>query len=268
MRALAASVPVPKVLRTLRVAMQDRDIWVRAEALRTLGKVFRNDVTVYTELQEALSVSHPLCRVAAVQALSVHIAAASDHLSDVEPRKKPRTVWRQLTELAQCDPQLEVRRVAVRAFLNCPDKSMACRVAARALEDGAWAVHHAAVEVLASVDSKRSTVLLFRVASDKSRDSSVRGIALRSLALRKHSSVIGLACEALCSEDVTLVEAGFAALRLRALTEPEALTAAEKACAPRTASIVRAVLGSSQEVTLIRTDRQPQVSRLSVSSKN
>jgi HEAT repeat protein len=235
MRALRNSAPAPKVFRTLSAALADSDIWVRAEAIKTLGEVFSESDDSLLALRHELASAHPLCRVAAVQALSAH--SAFKGVSGSEDSHGPAT-WKAIAEVAAADPQAEVRRVATLALAVCPIPELKRRVARAGLSDMAWPTQRAAVELLMSDDSSLSTKLLYGAATDMKRNAGVRGLALRGLALRAYPSALGLVCANLCSDNATLIEDAYVAARMLSASRPAKIDSVLTACPPRAASIL------------------------------
>jgi len=242
-RAIGRAEPTDEVLRTLRASLADSDVWVRAEAIKSLGALFAGNADVLTDLIDSVSKPHPLCRLAAVQALveytSVPGLSEQRHQSE---SKEESPIWYELLQVALTDSQAEVRRVAVIAFLTCPDKEVARRVAYTALKDENWSIQYAAVELVATLGTRHATKLLVQLASDGTIKPAVRGAAIRALAEQGHSRACELASTALGSGDETLIEDGFNALLRLARHQRQALKDLISYGAPRIASVVRYVL--------------------------
>lgn len=231
-RALRGSAPTPEIMRSLVACLADEDIWVRAEAVTTLGQLFGSEPGIHLRLREALRAAHPLCRVAACNALATH----------------PETQdWGALSELARRDSQAEVRRAAVQAFVRGKQSRTALAVARRALSDSEWSVRRAGVEVLASVPEAVALKLLLGVAGSSAEEATVRGAALRSLAYRDAPEVIQLACHALGSHDAQLFEDAYTALATLARTRRREMQQQSARCAPRAANVINFILKKSDE---------------------
>jgi HEAT repeat protein len=228
-RAMRRGAPTAEARRALLAAFADEDIWVRTEAISTLGALFDTDAKVRTHLREQLDAPHPLCRVAAVSALTA-FADARD--------------WRVLAQMARRDTQAEVRRAAVQAFAHCPQARTVMAVMRAAIRDATWPIRRAAVEVLASNKEARALKLLLEMAGEKEEESAVRGAALRALAETSAPEAIEMACLALSQGDATLVEDAYAALLTlkQAKRAAQKMREASKTCAPRAAAIINTVL--------------------------
>jgi HEAT repeat protein len=228
-------------LRALRAATEDPDVWVRAEAIKSLGTFFWNSAEVFADLRLALSNPHPLCRVAAVQAIAASETNAEPSLST----EKAAPVWLEIANVARNDTQSEVRRVGVISFLNCPFPDIVRQVAKSALLDQTWSVQLAGIDLFSKLDDPMSTRHLLRAATDQVRNSAVRGAAIRALAMRGHSRAAHLACDALGAAEATLVEEGFEALRLISVSNHKALRGIVDSCPPRAGSVIRFILEES-----------------------
>jgi HEAT repeat protein len=221
--------PTRDVRRELLAALADEDIWVTAESIVTLGARYGDDAEVRARLAEQLAAAHPLCRVAATEALS---KLARDDAEE----------WRALAQLARRDPFPEVRHAAMCAFARCPEARTVLSAARAALKDAEWPVRRAAVEVLAASTERPALRLLSEAAVGE--EAAVRGAALRALAERGAPEAVTLACRAVGETDAALVEDAYAALRACKRTCPEALSAARDTCAPRAAAIIAFVSNS------------------------
>jgi HEAT repeat protein len=230
-------------LRALRAATEDPDVWVRAEAIKSLGTFFWDSAEVFADLRLALSNSHPLCRVAAVQAIATNETNAGPGLSE----EKATPVWLEMANVARNDSQSEVRRVAARSFLTSPFPEIVRQVAKTALMDETWSVQLAGIDLFSKLDDPMSTRHLLRAATDQSRNSAVRGAAIRALAVRGHSRAAQLACDAVGAAEATLVEEGFEALRLISVSNRKALRGIVDSCPPRAASVIRFILEESPD---------------------
>ncbi|HEX8649562.1 MAG TPA: HEAT repeat domain-containing protein [Pyrinomonadaceae bacterium] len=227
-RAMRRGAPSAEARRALLAAVADEDIWVRSEAISTLGALFGSDAQVRTQLREQLDAPHPLCRVAAAFALSA-LADARD--------------WRSLAQMARRDAQAEARRAAVLAFAHCEQPRTLLSVMRTAIRDTAWPVRRAAVEVLASSKEASAQRLLLEMAGEKEEEPAVRGAALRALADHHAPETIGLVCLALSRGDATLTEDAYAALltlKPSGRTREEMRTVS-KTCPPRVAAIINTV---------------------------
>jgi HEAT repeat protein len=225
-RAMRRVAPSPESSRALLAAFADEDIWVRTEAILTLGTLFGNDAQVRAHLRAQLDAPHPLCRVAAAGALYMQ-ADARD--------------WRALSQMARRDAQAEARRAAVLAFSHCPNSRTVLSVMRAAIRDAAWPVRRAAVEVLASSKEATALKLLLEVAGDEEEESAVRGAALRALAEMDADEAIALVCLALSHGDATLVEDAYAALLTLKRKRRAEMREAGKLCPPRAAAIINTV---------------------------
>lgn len=227
-RALRRGAATVEARRVLLAALDDEDIWVRAEATTTLGALFGDDAEVHARLREALIAPHPVSRVAAAQAISARTEAQDR---------------RMLSEMARRDAQAEARRAAVQAFARCAQSRTAFSVARAALKDAAWPVRHAAVETLASSNEARAINLLQDVAANPKEAAAVRGAALRALALRGAEETIRHSCVAISEcGDATLVEDAFAALVIIKPLHQTPMRQFMKVCAPRAASVINFIL--------------------------
>ncbi len=212
--------------RALMAALADEDIWVRAEVIVTLGMIYGEDAQARVHLREALGATHPLCRVAAVEALCT--------TADAEE-------WRTIAHIARHDPQPEVRRAAVLAFAHCHQSRRVLSVTRAALKDKVWSVRRAAVESLGACHERSGQKLLLEVASRE--EPVVRGAALRALAARGAAESITLACRALDDEDPMLAEDAYAAFLIsNRLGRTDELRAIRETCAPRAAAIIDFIL--------------------------
>ena len=227
-RAMRHGAATGEAARALLASCADEDIWVRTEAITTLGALFGEEMKVRAHLREQLAAPHPLCRVAAAGALAEH-ADARD--------------WRALSQVARRDGQPEVRRAAVLAFTRCGQSRTLISTMRAALADAAWPVRRAAVEVLASSEEASALKLLIEVAAGEKEETAVRGAALRALAHRDAPETIELASLAIREADATLVEDAYEALLVLKQTRRTQMRQATKACAPRAAAIINAVIG-------------------------
>jgi HEAT repeat protein len=241
-RAMGTATFNNESLRALRAATEDPDVWVRAEAIKSLGTFFWNSTEVFADLRLALSNPHPLCRVAVIQAIAANQPNTEPNLSI----EKAEPVWLEIVNIARTDMQSEVRRVAVLSFLACPFPDIVRQVAKSALLDQTWSVQLAGIDLFSKLDDPMSTRHLLRVATDQVRNSAVRGAAIRALAMRGHSRAAHLACDALGAAEATLVEEGFEALGLISVSNHKALRGIVDSCLPRAASVIRFILEESQ----------------------
>jgi HEAT repeat protein len=227
----------------LRASLADSDIWVRAEAIKSLGALFAGSADVLPDLIDSLSNPHPLCRLAAVRAIVDYtsVRGLSEERSEGES-KEESPIWNELLQLALRDSQAEVRRGAVMAFLTCPDIRLARRVASTALKDENWSIQYAAVELLATLGTRHATKLLVQLATNGTVRAAVRGAAIRALAEQGDTRACEFASDALSTGDETLIEDGFNALLLLAHHQKQALKDLISDGAPRIASVVRYVL--------------------------
>lgn len=230
MRAMRRGASTPEAQRAIRAALADDDIWVRAEAITTLGALFGTEPEARTSLREALSEPHPLVRVAAAEALAQHAE---------------RKDWRALAQAARRDSQPEARRAAVRAFATCPQPRTATAVARAALKDEAWPVRRAGVRVLAACNETSAHKLLLEAVSDEREHETVRGAALRALAPLDAPRAMTLACHLISTGDVALIEDAYAALQSLEGTHGSLMAETAQSCAPRAASIIKAVMSDS-----------------------
>jgi HEAT repeat protein len=226
-RAMRRGLATTENMRALLAACADEDIWVRTEAIITLGVLFGTIAQARAHLREQLDAPHPLCRVAAAGALSTH-ADARD--------------WRALAQMARRDTQPEARRAAVLSFARCEQSRRALSAMRAAIRDTAWPVRRAAVEVLASNREAAALKLLLDVAGDQEEESTVRGAALCALAQLDAPETIELACQALSHGDATLIEDAYAALLTLKRTRRAEMRAARESCAPRAAAILNTVI--------------------------
>jgi HEAT repeat protein len=224
MRAMRRGAPTVEALRATSAALADEDIWVRAEAITTLGALFGAEPEQRALLREALNAPHPLCRVAAADSLAKHAGGRED--------------WRALSQTARRDPQPEARRAALLAFKRCTQSRTTLSVARTALTDEAWPVRRAAVEVLAACTEPSAQKLLLDSASNEKEEPSVRGAALRALARRDAASTIRLACKLISVGEAALTEDAYAALSFLQQTHRNLMKKAAQTCSPRAASII------------------------------
>ncbi len=226
-RAMRHGMPTHEAERALFACLADEDIWVRVEAITTLGILFGEETQAQQLLHEALTAAHPLCRVAACAALVAH-AQTKD--------------WQMLAQLARRDALAEARRAAVQAFTHCTQPRTALQVARQALHDSEWSVRRAGVDVLAVNQAAASHRLLLSVAGDASEQAAVRGAALIALARRDAPEAIKLACRALSGADAMLYESAYAALSLLARTRRAEIQKAGSTCAPRAVNVINFIL--------------------------
>lgn len=226
-RAMRRGLATTENMRALLAAGADEDIWVRAEAIITLGVLFGTNAKARAALREQLEAPHPLCRVAAASALSTH-ADARD--------------WRALALMARRDTQPEARRAAVLAFARCEQPRTALAALRVAVRDAAWPVRRAAVDALASNKEAAALKLLLDVAGNTEEESTVRGAALRALAQQDAPGTIELACLALAHGDANPIEDAYAALLTLKRTRRAEMREAGKRCAPRAAAILNTVM--------------------------
>jgi HEAT repeat protein len=227
-RAMRRGAATAETQRALLAACADEDIWVRSEAIATLGTLFGTDAHVHAHLREQLNAPHPLCRVAAANALSL----AADTRD-----------WRALSQMAWRDPQTEARRAAVLSFARCEQRRTVLSVMRTAVRDTAWPVRRAAVEVLASSKEASAERLLLELAGEKEEESAVRGAALRAAAFRDAPGAIEMACLALSHGEATLIEDAYAALlTLKQAGRTNDLREASGTCPPRAAAIINTVI--------------------------
>ena len=230
-RALKNARPTPEARRALFAALDDDDIWVRAEAINALGAHLPEDEEIRARLREALDESHPVVRVAAAQAIYARPDTAQED-------------WRALERVAQDDSQAEVRRAAVQVFAHCANARMSLRVARTALKDSSWHVRRAAIEMLGLIREAQEAArkILARVVADVAEDQMVRGAALRALAQLEAPETSRLACRLISEEEMTLVEDAYLALLSVRHTQASMLRRAAKTCVPRAASIINFIL--------------------------
>jgi HEAT repeat protein len=227
MRAMRRGAPSTEAQRAIRAALADEDIWVRAEAITTLGTLFGAGLEARSLLREALNEPHPLVRVAAAEALAEH----ADNKD-----------WRALAQTARRDSQPEARRAAVMAFYRCPLPRTTLAVARAALKDEAWPVRRAGVQVLAVCNESSAHKLLLDVASDEEEHETVRGAALRSLAPLDAEQSVALSCRLISTGEAALIEDAYAALQSLERTHAKLLEETARTCAPRAAAILKAVM--------------------------
>jgi HEAT repeat protein len=223
MRAMRRGAPTVEALRAIRAALADEDIWVRAEAITSLGTLFGTEGEARSQLREALDAPHPLARVAAADALAEH-AEAKD--------------WRALSQMARRDPLPEVRRAAVLAFKRCPQPRTSLSVARTALKDEAWPVRRSGVRLLAACHEQSAYRLLLHVAADEQEMEAVRGAALRAVAPVDAESAVALSCHLISTRDALLTEDAYAALASLKRTHRELLEETARTCDPRAASVI------------------------------
>jgi HEAT repeat protein len=235
LRALQRAPATGEQARALQSAFADEDIWVRAEAVFALGSLFGNgDSSVRSLLQqEAMEAAHPLVRVAAVRALTVHAQTEDD--------------WRQIAHVARKDARPEVRRAAVLAFQNCQQKQMALAFLRATLKDEHWTVRHAAVETLVRFKDERSArKLLIKEAAGA--ENSVRGAAIDALGQINAPEVVSTITSALNEsiENEALIENATNALVNLARTGSEevrgAIHSELRHVSPRAETIIRLIL--------------------------
>lgn len=226
MRAMRRGAPTPEARRAIRAALADEDIWVRAEAITTLGALFGAEAEARSTLREALNEPHPLVRVAAAEALTEH----ADNKD-----------WRALAQAARRDTQPEARRAATLAFTRCPQPRTTLAVARAALKDEAWPVRRAGVQVLSTCPEASAHRLLLEVVSDADEHETVRGAALRALAPLDAPRAVALSCDLISTGDVALIEDAYAALKSLERTHAELMEETARTCAPRAAGILKAV---------------------------
>lgn len=224
MRAMRRGAPTAEALRAISAALADDDIWVRAEAITTLGALFGAEPRQRALLREALNAPHPLCRVAAAAGLAEHADRRED--------------WRALSQTARRDPQPEARRAAVLAFTRCPQSRTVLSVARAALKDEAWPVRRAGVQALVACSESSAHKLLLVAVSDEKEEQMVRGAALRALAHLDAPRTIELACKLIAAGEAALNEDAYAALRFLQQTQNKLLEDAARTCAPRAANII------------------------------
>lgn len=245
--------PAREVSRALHASLADEDIWVKAEALLSLGALFGHDTKVRAQLREALAAAHPLCRVAAAQALTapaslVNASAETLSSSNISTTHTPLPFhvdaadWRTLAQMARRDAQAEVRRAVVRCFAHCPQPRTMLSVARGALKDAAWPVRHAAIDVLDACAEAGAQRLLLDSAENGAETAAVRGAALRALATRGAAETLPLACLALTETYATLAEDAFAALSILNRTHRAELREVRSSCTPRAASVIDFIL--------------------------
>lgn len=239
LRAIEHGAKSDDARRAVQTALADEDIWVRAEAIITLGTLFGDERAMRSFLhQEATGAPHPLMRVAAVRALAVHARTGED--------------WRTLARVARDDARPEARRAATLAFRDCPQPRTAIAASRAALSDNHWTVRRAAVETLASFgDEKPARKLLLDEATNNA-DAAVRGAAINALGQTSApvsvTAIVTAILDALDESIETseaLIEDAFAALVNLARTrreEIELLIFRDAHISPRAAAIARFVL--------------------------
>ncbi len=227
MRAMRRGTANAEAFRAVNAALSDDDIWVRAEALTTLGALFGHETEVRETLREALLAPHPLCRVAATAALA-QVAERPD--------------WGALAQVARRDVQPEARRAAVLAFEHCTQQRTILRVASAALTDAAWPVRRAAVRVLNACRAEAAHKLLLDTTQNEEEEAAVRGAALCALAERTAPETIELACRLISLGDPTLTEDAYAALQALRPTREDDLRQTTINCPPRAASVINFIL--------------------------
>ncbi|MGI8655517.1 MAG: HEAT repeat domain-containing protein [Pyrinomonadaceae bacterium] len=263
--------------RALLASLADEDVWVKTEALLSLGALFGANEAIRARLRNELKAPHPLCRVAAAQALTAptstanypHInspaeTVAPDHPSTIQhaaPQSHAlqpsvplqtyadATEWRALAQLAKRDTQTEVRRAVVLCFARCTQPRIMLSVARGALKDAAWPVRRAAINVLDACAEAGALKLLLDAAANESETATVRGAALRALARRNATQALPLACLALAKADASLVEDAFAALLFLKPTHRKQLLDARSSYSPRAATIIDFVLAEESETS-------------------
>ncbi len=223
-------VPNQDARRELLAALADEDIWVMAETIVTLGLVYGRDGEVRARLSEALAAPHPLCRVAAAEALSTLAETPED--------------WRTLAHRVRRDTFAEVRHAAMLAFAHCPQPRTVLSAARAALKDEEWPVRRAAVETLTRCSERPALRLLLDAASKE--ETPVRRAALRALAARHAPETVALACRAIAESDAALIEDAYAALLPWKSARPDELRAAQQTCAPRAAAIIAFILSEDE----------------------
>ncbi len=263
--------------RALLASLADEDVWVKTEALLSLGALFGADEAIRARLRKELEAPHPLCRVAAAQALTApaitachspthspaetfspeypsptHHATPQSHAPQTPlplQTHADATEWRALAQLAKSDTQTEVRRAVVLCFARCTQPRIMLSVARGALKDAAWPVRRAAINVLDACAEAGALKLLLDAAANESEPVSVRGVALRALAARDATQALPLACLALTKGDAALVEDAFAALLILKRTHRKQLLDARASYPPRAATIIGFVLAGESEAS-------------------
>jgi HEAT repeat protein len=196
-RALRRGPSTADVRRAMLVAFSDEDVWVSAEAIITLGTLFRNDEEVLVRLRAALAGPHPIIRVAAAEAISEN-AEAQD--------------WGMLSALARKDPQPEVRRAAVTAFLRCPEPKIFLSTMRLTLRDPQWSVRRATIECLSTSNERSALRYIVQAAGDEKENPSVRGAALRGLGAKQDCSLLEIASQILGRNESSMVEDAFGSI--------------------------------------------------------
>ena len=258
LRRGAAAAPAREVRRALHASLADEDIWVKAEALLSLGALFGHDTEVRAQLREELVAAHPLCRVAAAQALTanaslIYASAETFSSSSISTAHAPLPFrvdgadWRTLAQIARRDAQPEVRRAVVRCFAHCPQPRTMLSVARAALKDAAWPVRHAAIDVLDNCAEASAERLLLDSAENSAETTAVRGAALRALATRGAAETLPLACLALTETNATLAEDAFASLSILSRTHHAELREMRSSCTPRAASVIDFILAETSD---------------------
>ncbi len=262
-RALRRGVPAStrEVSRALHASLADEDIWVKAEALLSLGALFGHDTEVRAQLREELAAAHPLCRVAAAQALTapaslIYASAETFSSSNISTAHAPLSFhvdaadWRTLAQMARRDAQAEVRRAVVRCFAHCSQPRTMLSVARAALKDAAWPVRHAAIDVLDNCAEAGAERLLLDSAENSAETGAVRGAALRALATRGAAETLPLACYALTETNAPLAEDAFAALSILNRTHRAELREMRSSCTPRAASVIDFILAETSDTSV------------------
>ena len=232
MRAMRRGAPSAEAQRAIRAALADEDIWVRAEAITTLGSLFGTETEARAVLREALNEPHPLVRVAAAEALAEH-ADSKD--------------WRALAQTVRRDSQPEARRAALMVFTRCPQPRTTLSVARAALKDEAWPVRRAGVKVLAVCNESSAHKLLLDIASDEGEHETVRGAALRALAPLDAERAVALSCQLISTGDAALIEDAYAALQSLGRTHTKLLEETARTCAPRAAAIINFITTATSD---------------------
>ncbi len=268
--------------RALLASLADEDVWVKIEALLSLGALFGDDEAIRARLRKELEAPHPLCRVAAAQALTAPTLTAPASTASHSPTHLPAetsspeypstshhatpqshapqtplplqthadaTEWRALAQIAKSDTQTEVRRAVVLCFARCTQPRIMLSVARGALKDAAWPVRRAAISVLDACAEAGALKLLLDAAANESETAAVRGAALRALAARDAPQALPLACLALTKGDAALVEDAFAALLILKRTHRKQLLDARASYPPRAATIIGFVLAEESEAS-------------------
>jgi HEAT repeat protein len=264
--------------RALLASLADEDVWVKTEALLSLGALFGEDEAIRAHLHNELKAPHPLCRVAAAQALTAHPSTANNFYtySPAEETASPdhssttnhaatqseaaqtsaplqtladAAEWHALAQIAKRDTQTEVRRAVVLCFARCTQPRIMLSVARGALKDVAWPVRRAAINVLDACAEAGALKLLLDAAANESETATVRGAALCALARRNATQALPLACLALSKADASLVEDAFASLLFLKPTHRKQLLDARASYSPRAATIIDFVLAEESETS-------------------